>query len=81
MRIHNSQPRALQTCSRQVREEVSPDAPPTTPLFLIPAQSPMNPCSSVAPLSAIPRHRQRTIAFPPASSRFNTHSASGIEAV
>jgi len=43
MRPPASKPLSQQTRPIQVRGEVSPNAPSITPLFLISAQSPMNP--------------------------------------
>jgi hypothetical protein len=81
MRMHYSPPLALQTNPRQVRAEVSPDPPPSTPSFfryysarhesLLLGRLTLYPCSFLS----------RTITFPPASYRFNTHSTSSIEAV
>jgi hypothetical protein len=81
MRTPNPQPRSLQACDRQVRGQVSLDAPPNTSSFFLSASEPTNPRSSVTRHTAITRLRHRTIAFPLPSSRFNTHSVSGIEAV
>jgi hypothetical protein len=81
MRMHYSPPLALQTNPKQVRAELSPDPPPSTPSFfhyysarhqsLLLGHLTLYHCSSLP----------RTITFPPASFRFNTHSTSGIEAV
>src|SRR6516162_250723 len=81
MSMLGSQPVSLQTCPRQVRLEVSWDALPMRPHSFLPPQHPTGLRSSVPRHSAITRLRHRTIALPPASSRFNTHTARGIEAV
>jgi len=81
MRMHDSQSLALQTYPGQVRGELSPDPPPSTPSF--PHHYPA--CSefmlfghqTLCPYSSLPQ----TIAFPPTSSPFNTHSANRVEAV
>jgi hypothetical protein len=81
MKIYDFQPLALQTYPRQPGGEVCPDVPPTTPSFFIPRSAAHESLPLSHPTLPFQVIGQRTIAFPPASPQFKTHSAGGIEAV
>jgi len=81
MRPPDSQPLSLQLGQDKSEENCLGTPIPNTPSFFRSGSEPINPRSSVTRHSRITRHRRRTIPFARASSRFNTHSASDIEAV